>query len=351
MMLDPAFLSLSILTLIISYYGVAGVRRWSESRGIMDIPNERSSHSRPVPRGGGAVIVVASLLGWLLLGLVYRVYPPPILFAYPLAAVFVALVSWLDDLRPMPTLVRFSVHGLGAALIILSFGYLDGVLLPYFGFLPFAWAGVPLTFIWIVGLTNAYNFMDGIDGIAGGQGAVAGLGWFFLGWLSGEQLLGALGLILAASSLGFLAHNWSPARIFMGDVGSTFLGFTFAVLPVIALPADPRLLAAGLILVWPFVFDTAFTFFRRALRGEKVFTAHRSHLYQRLVIAGWSHRLTALLYIALSAAGAVTAALWYAGAISDELTVMVMAALALLLWLTVQITALYNRVSVWYIDR
>ena len=101
--------------------------------------------------------------------------------------------------------------------------------------------------MWIVGLTNAYNFMDGIDGIAGVQAVVAGLGWLLLGGLAGLPALGALGLLTAASSLGFLIHNWPPARIFMGDVGSAFLGFTFAFLPAVAVQDDPRLGVAGLL--------------------------------------------------------------------------------------------------------
>ena len=100
--------------------------------------------------------------------------------------------------------------------------------------------GLIITFLWIVGLTNAYNFMDGIDGIAGGQAVVAGLGWAGLGYLTDQPLIGLLGLLLAASSLGFLGHNWPPARIFMGDVGSAFLGFTFAVLAVAAAQRDTR---------------------------------------------------------------------------------------------------------------
>ena len=178
------------------------------------------------------------------------------------------------------------------------------------GTLTIGWlVGGIITFLWIVGLTNAYNFMDGIDGIAGGQAVVAGLGWATIGWLNNVPLVFALGLFICASSLGFLGHNWPPAHIFMGDVGSAFLGYTFAILPLLHNNATMPLV--GLLLVWPFVFDTVFTFVRRLLKGENVFSAHRSHLYQRLVIAGYSHQRVALTYIGLAAVGGVLAIAWY----------------------------------------
>jgi UDP-N-acetylmuramyl pentapeptide phosphotransferase/UDP-N-acetylglucosamine-1-phosphate transferase len=116
-----------------------------------------------------------------------------------------------------------------------------------------------------------------------------------------------LGVLLAASSAGFLVHNWPPARIFMGDVGSAFLGFVFATLPSMLQLPSSRPAAIGFLVVWPFVFDTAFTFLRRLRRKESVFSAHRSHLYQRLVIAGWSHVTVTLLYSTLAIAGSMAA--------------------------------------------
>jgi UDP-N-acetylmuramyl pentapeptide phosphotransferase/UDP-N-acetylglucosamine-1-phosphate transferase len=158
--------------------------------------------------------------------------------------------------------------------------------------------------------------MDGIDGIAGGQAFVAGLGWAVAGFLSGNTFIMFFGLLIAASSLGFLFHNWSPAKIFMGDVGSAFLGYTFAVLPLI-FASDTRFrpsglapFFAGILLLWPFIFDSIFTLLRRLRLGENVFQAHRSHLYQRLVVLGYSHKSVSLLYSALAMVGVVFAAGW-----------------------------------------
>ncbi len=227
-----------------------------------------------------------------------------------MGSLIIAGVSWLDDLCSLPNRIRFIAHAIVSLLLLIGVGYWNVVNIPFAGQLHLGWVGVPITFLWITGLTNAYNFMDGVDGIAGGQAVVAGLGWAVLGWLNHLPLISTLGLLLAACSLGFLGHNWPPARIFMGDVGSAFLGYTFAILAVIAAQKDPRLALTGLLLVWPFVFDTTFTFLRRLRGGENVFAAHRSHLYQRLVIAGYSHCFVTLLYIGLSGAGAILALTW-----------------------------------------
>ena len=144
-----------------------------------------------------------------------------------------------------------------------------------------------------------------------------------------------MGLLIAAASLGFLGHNWPPARIFMGDVGSAFLGYVFAAMTVLAAQAGPVFVLAGIVLVWPFVFDAAFTFTRRLCRGEKVWVAHRSHLYQRLVISGLSHGQVSALYIGLAMLGLVWAVAlvqgWQCMAVVGAVAVAV-AALSLWVW-------------------
>ena len=157
--------------------------------------------------------------------------------------------------------------------------------------------------------------MDGIDGIAGIQAATAAIGWLAVGLISRIPLISAAGILLGSSSLGFLFHNWQPAKVFMGDVGSAFLGYSYAVLPLVAgqlisSTLAGRLPLAGFLMVAPFVEDALFTFFSRLARREKLAHAHRSHLYQRLVISGLSHRSVALIYGALGLVGSCASLLF-----------------------------------------
>ncbi len=278
----------------------------------LDIPNERSSHVTPTPRGGGIPIVVVVLAGFL----VWLAHSGDVAGALPLlcAAAIVALVSWLDDVRSVPSPVRLAVHCGAAAVAIGTLGPITSIALPGSRELRLGSGAVPLTMFWIIGLTNAYNFMDGIDGIAGLQGLVAGLGWGLLS-LHGEDDRGVvLGGLVGGSCLGFLMHNWSPASIFMGDVGSAFLGYVFAAMPLFVAGPEgtgrwsrARAATAAGMFVWPFIADTTMTLCLRLARRENVFRAHRSHLYQRLVQHGTPHAQVAALYGLLAAVGVIAA--------------------------------------------
>jgi len=308
--------ALGSMTIGLSYFGVLGYSKWAVRENILDIPNERSSHTEPIPRGGGLVIVILTLGGLLLYQVLGGGDSWKVVVGFMLGAVLIAGVSWVDDLHSLPSGIRFTAHSLAAVLGMASCGYWQTVSFPLIGPIDLGFLGAPLTFVWIVGLTNAYNFMDGIDGIAGGQAMMAGLWWSVLGWLYQQPLLLVLGLILACSSMGFLAHNWPPARIFMGDVGSAFLGYSFAMLPLMANYAMrpdggwAGSFLVGILLTWPFLLDTTFTFFRRLYNREEVFRAHRSHIYQRLLIAGYSSGVISLLYMGLNMLGGIMALLW-----------------------------------------
>jgi UDP-N-acetylmuramyl pentapeptide phosphotransferase/UDP-N-acetylglucosamine-1-phosphate transferase len=182
-----------------------------------------------------------------------------------------------------------------------------------FGELQLGVFGILITFLWIMGLTNAYNFMDGIDGIAGGVAFAGGLGWMMLATQAHIPFAYWIALAIAASSLGFLGHNWSPAKIFMGDVASTFLGYTFAVLPLLSATKGGDALMLGTLLMWTFIMDAGVTFIRRAFKREKLLSAHRTHLYQRLVISGYSHPKVSLLYISLTLLAGALAYAWSDG--------------------------------------
>ncbi len=328
--------------IILVFLGIAAIsavlvgilRRLALGWQILDVPNQRSSHESPTPRGGGLAIVVLSLAGYSGYGLWLAAPPKAIIYIYLAGAALIALISWIDDVRGLPNRVRFGVHLLSAILIILGIGAAWKIVaVPFFGDVALGMLGTVLALFWIVGLTNTYNFMDGIDGIAAAQALMAGAGWMILGAMSDQGDCVAIGLLIAAASAGFLWWNLPPAKIFMGDVGSAFLGFTFAVLPVIAAQRNNRLAAAGMILVWPFVFDSVFTLLRRLSKGENIFQAHRSHLYQRLVQNGWTHGQVSSLYAALAGIGIVPAAMFVRWPMAGSwLIVILLPLLAVGLW-------------------
>ena len=308
-------LGLAVAALAGALAMVAVVRHWAVHHGFLDIPSPRSSHLTPTPRGGGIGIVIATAASWWAYVVVSAPARVERLGWLLLAALLVAIVSFTDDLRSLPYQVRLAVHGAAGLVVLAVLPGWEAMTLPLVGTVHPGWFGAALALLWVVGLTNAYNFMDGIDGLAGGQGVLAGLGWFAAGWVTHTPAVAALGLVLAASCAGFLWYNWAPARIFMGDVGSAFLGFCFASLPLlhthltVARGDGPIGFLVGALLLWPFLFDTVYTVIRRAIRGERLVAPHRSHLYQRLVVAGASHAQVTLEYLTLSAIGAGLAVL------------------------------------------
>jgi UDP-N-acetylmuramyl pentapeptide phosphotransferase/UDP-N-acetylglucosamine-1-phosphate transferase len=292
-------LALFIGAFAASVVGVGLFRRWSRGRKLYDVPNERSSHTIPTPRGGGLVIVLVCLSLYLVIGGIFHL---PFSWGYFCGALLVAVVSWIDDLYSLPFWSRLLVHLAAAAILISDVGFWSGLFIPMTATtLPLGNVlGLLLTVGWIVWFLNAYNFMDGIDGIAALQAAVAGVGWAVLASFLNLESTHLLSGIVAASSVGFLIHNWQPARIFMGDVGSAFLGFTLAAMPLVARAEArreiPVLPIVAVLFVWFFVFDTIFTFIKRLIARRRVWEAHREHIYQKLTIEGWPHAPVTLLY-------------------------------------------------------
>ncbi len=261
------------------------VRKFAGPLRLVDWPNVRSSHVRPIPRGGGIGIVCGSCVGLLLLSMGDWGSVPWAVFS---GATLVAALGLADDIRGLSPSVRLVGQTCAAAFVVASTGPLLNYPLPA----PLGWSVDPpvlgwmFSVLWIVAVTNFFNFMDGIDGLAGGQAVASCAGVALAGW-SGDA--SGLSVVVGASSLGFVLHNWAPARIFMGDVGSGFLGFSIASLPFLA--AGPRrgdavlAVAVGLAL---FLLDPVETLLRRARSGKKLTQAHREHRYQQLVAPGES---------------------------------------------------------------
>jgi UDP-N-acetylmuramyl pentapeptide phosphotransferase/UDP-N-acetylglucosamine-1-phosphate transferase len=322
-----------------SFAIIFGLRCWA-SHHLLDIPNERSSHKMPTPRGGGLGIVLMTLLPFGVWLLASREFSPEVALLFIVTSGLIAAVGWIDDHRSLSARGRLALHFLAAGLLVAVSGAITRLDIPLLGAATLGTGiGFLISLFWIAGFTNAYNFMDGIDGLAGVQAVIAGLAWCLLLLLEGQGTLALLAGTVAAASLGFLLMNAPPALIFMGDVGSTFLGFTLAAVPVLAYhqTENPRLFITGVLLVAPFVFDSALTLLRRILKQENIFTSHRSHLYQRLVRRNYSHWQVTGLYTVLCGISALCGLLYYAG--SDQMGVLATAiVVALCLLLTAGVT-------------
>ena len=269
-----------------SWLATGAVLRVLRRRGVLDIPNERSSHSAPTPRGGGIAVTGVLLIAWLILWLAGEGGAAPDNFWLVLGAgAGLALISWFDDVRGgLPAALRFAAQALAVAAGLFALPEGGGV---FQGALPEALDLALSGLIWLWFL-NLFNFMDGIDGIAGSQTASAGLGLFALAVLFPAAAgLGPYGLVVAAVAIGFLPWNWQPARIFLGDVGSVPLGYVIGWL-LLSL-ASYGLWQAALLLVLYFVADATFTLLRRLVRGEAIWRAHHQHYYQFAIAAGRSH--------------------------------------------------------------
>jgi Fuc2NAc and GlcNAc transferase len=281
-------LLVTALVTFVSALGTGLVRRYALARAILDIPNDRSSHDVPTPRGGGLAIAVAAVGGIVAAAAIGQI-DARMTLALTGGGLLVAGIGWIDDHRHVAARWRGLVHLVAAVWAVSLVGGLDSLRIGG-GELPLGLAGSVLAVIGIVWLVNLYNFMDGIDGIAGGEALVVGSIGAILSLHSGAPSVGTAALITAAAAAGFLAWNWPPAKIFMGDVGSGLLGYLFGVLAVASERSGGPPLLTWAILLGVFIVDATLTLLRRVLKGEQWYSAHRSHAYQRAVQAGRSHR-------------------------------------------------------------
>jgi Fuc2NAc and GlcNAc transferase len=261
-----------------TYILTALLRRYALSKSLIDIPNDRSSHSIPTPRGGGVAIVV-SFLAALCLLFVGGLISVDLLLSGVGAGTLVAIIGFMDDHSHIAARWRLLGHFAAAAWGLYWLGGLPPV--HTFGqVINLGWTGSVLAAFYLVWMLNLYNFMDGIDGIAGVQAVTVCLGGCVLYGLGANDYLIWPSLLLAASVGGFLVWNFPSARIFMGDAGSGFLGLILGILTLQAAWVSFDLFWGALILLGVFIVDATFTLLRRLLRGEKVYEAHRSHAYQ-----------------------------------------------------------------------
>lgn len=273
---------------------------------ILDHPNERSLHTQPTPRTGGVAILIAVYLS-ALAAAVCCIGPAAALAWIAASGLLVAGVSFADDRFDLPVRYRLVAHFAAAGLVVLAGLGLTTLGLPEPGSTLPVLLSVPVTLLFIVWMINLYNFMDGMDGFAGGM-AMFGFGTLaLLGWLGDHPTFALLNLVVAAAAGGFLLFNFPPARIFMGDAGSSSLGLFAAASSLWGANAGVFPFWTAVLVFSPFIADATVTLIRRALKGERPWEAHKSHYYQRLVQLGWGHRKTALWEYGLMAACSVSA--------------------------------------------
>lgn len=276
--------------------------------GLMDVPNERSSHRSAIPRGGGLAIVAGVAAGTLLLGAFGEWPSRPLQVALGGAAI-IAILGAIDDFHPLNARYRLLVQLFVAVVVVIALGGVGRLPLPAPLDLSLGWLAGPLAVFWLVSVTNFYNFMDGIDGLAAGQAVASCIGVAVAAWTFGAV---QFALVLAASAVGFLVFNRPPARIFLGDAGSTSLGFAIAALPLLA-PAGQRhialfAVAVGLSL---FLLDPVETLLRLVRRGHRIGAAHRAHSYQILASTRERHGVVAGALVAAGIVLAVAGGLAY----------------------------------------
>ncbi len=310
-MSDAARWSLAALAAFTaSLAGVLLVERYAARLGLVDLPNTRSSHVNPRPRGGGLGIVLGVFVGAAVARSLALEVDAAVWIVLA-AASLVAIVGLWDDVRGLGIASRLVVQTGAAIAVTFTAGGFDRVPLPPPLDVPLGPAWSIVTVVWLVGVTNFFNFMDGLDGLAAGQAIITFASFAAVAW---PESGAAIAILAACATIAFLLRNWSPARIFLGDVGSSFLGFLLA-----ALPLTPRNGASASVLVLLvgtslalFLLDPVATLVLRARRGSKLGASHRQHAYQQFVAPSASHAavVTKLLVVAGALSILAVAATW-----------------------------------------
>lgn len=269
---------------LLSCMGTKLYINYARQKAILDIPNERSSHTLSTPRGGGVVFVIL-FLAVILLCPFFFPREASLWFALSGGGLAVTAVGWIDDRKTLPAWQRLGVHSLSVLWVLYHLGGMPSLSLGFTS-LPLGMFGYVLAFLGGVWMINLYNFMDGIDGLAAGEAVLVALAGAFL---TTDTPVSLPLFALAASVLGFLVWNWSPAKVFMGDAGSGFLGFAFFCFALYTENTNAMPLLTWAVLVSVFAVDATLTLVMRARQRKRLSEAHRDHLYQQFIKAGSKH--------------------------------------------------------------
>lgn len=299
---------------VVSFALTGVILRFSLGRRLLDIPNDRSSHRVPKPRLGGIAITAAFFVTILtMLAFGYDPFPEGWHAAGVLGGgALLAVMGLMDDLRGLDARLKLVLQLAAAGIVVASGIVLYELKLPFIGILPLGQLAIPFTILWIVAIINFYNFIDGIDGLAAGVGMIAALFLVLIATMAGSPVLVLPYVVLAGSCFGFLRFNFPPARIFMGDMGSTFIGYGFGVLSIVGAASGVPAFVTPLLL-GAVIGDAALTLIKRIVGRERIFIPHRTHYYQRLTSIGLSHKQVTLLEYLITALLGVSAILAFRG--------------------------------------
>ena len=289
---------LGIAALVLALVFVPLAMKLAYKIGAVDKPNARKVHTKIMPRMGGLGIYLAYIIVVLatqkmnmqLAGLL-------------LGSTILVVLGIFDDMKDLNAKFKLLIQIL-AAVIVMAFGVRIEFMTNVFGgeaiYLDIL--SLPITLLWIVGITNAINLIDGLDGLAGGIATIAALSMAVVGWIYGQYLMASMAIILAGATMGFLRYNFHPAKVFMGDTGSLFLGFNLSVLAIMGVAKSVTFisLAAPVLVLGVPIFDTFFAILRRKMNHKPIFAADKDHLHHRLLGMGFSHRKTVLIIYAIS---------------------------------------------------
>ena len=332
---DP-ILATFIISIVLSWLLTSQVRKYALAKNLLDIPNVRSSHTVPTPRGGGMAIVIVLVLS----GLVSLLLPNAAIhniICLLLGTLAFSVLGWQDDKHDLPASARFLIQLLIAALS--SAWLLWNV--PAWSLSSAGVVILLLSTLWITWMANLYNFMDGIDGISAVESIILGVTTSYWFAMSGSISIAIICIAVAGAAVGFLRWNWSPAKIFMGDAGSLALGAFFAILAIIGATSLDIPFSAFLILYAVYLADSGVTLLTRIFKREKWWQAHRSHFYQRAVQSGFSHSQVSLAVMVINVICSVLASLLILGVV-DVISAFVLT-MAILTPLMFLINSRFNR--------
>ena len=275
--------------------------KWlSDKCGAIDYPKDRGVHKKPMPRMGGVAIVLGFTITVLMVNYFDKSMDSRQFAGFLVGALLIAGLGVVDDMKNLPAKLKFCVQILAALIVIFSGTRIQVVLWPVTAYLQKF--SIPITLVWIVGVTNAVNLIDGLDGLAAGVTSIAAMSLMVLCIMTGSTTAVGLTAALAGACLGFLPRNFNPAEIFMGDTGSTFLGFVLAVTSILGVFKGYALLAliVSVLCVGLPVFDTICAMLRRMAKNQPIMQADRGHLHHKLIDHGFSQRQAVLIMYTIS---------------------------------------------------